>query len=229
MCWRCRSTSITGTGSAGRIRSPAPMRRVASTAMPSFWASPRSTRRRWSSTADGRRSVPTAGEVEQALGSARRTRDEVPVALAVDHGRAQITLGQDGGRVVADLLLIGFDRRHVTEVSRGENGGRTLSHVDVVRSIEEIGQFDGGRRAFEVPIRSPGDRVAAILQARDGRVLGVAVARRRRALTAAWAGASPPIVWRKKQRPPRAPRRIPRLWPWPSRPKTVRSTGRCKR
>ena len=116
------------------------------------------------------------GEVEQALGSARRTHDDVPVALAVDHGRAQITLGQDGGRVVADLLLIGFDRQHVTEVSRGENGGRTLSYVDVVRSIEEIGQFDGGRRAFEIPIRSPGDRIAAILQARDGRVLGVAVA-----------------------------------------------------
>jgi len=50
-----------------------------------------------------------------------------------------------------------------------------LSHVDVVRSIEEIGQFDGGRRAVEVPIRSSSDRVAAILQARDGRVLGVAV------------------------------------------------------
>ena len=115
-------------------------------------------------------------EVEQALASARRNRDEVPLALAVDHGRAQITLGQDGGRIAADLLLIGFDRRHVTAVSRGENGGRTLSHVDVVRSIEEIGQFDGGRRAFEVPIRSPSDRVAAILQARDGRVLGVAVA-----------------------------------------------------
>lgn len=114
-------------------------------------------------------------EVEQALGSARRNRDEVPVALAVDHGRAQIMLGQDSSRVAADLLLIGFDRRHVTAVSRGENGGRTLSHVDVVRSIEEIGQFDGGRGAFEVPIRSPTDRIAAILQARDGRILGVAV------------------------------------------------------
>jgi hypothetical protein len=71
--------------------------------------------------------------------------------------------------------LIGFDRRHVTVVSRGENGGRTLSHVDVVRSIEEIAQFAGGKTTFEVPIRSPCDRVAAILQARDGRVLGVAV------------------------------------------------------
>jgi hypothetical protein len=114
-------------------------------------------------------------EVEQALDSARRNRNEVPVALAVDHGRAQITLGQGGTGVAAELLLIGFDRRHVTAVSRGENGGRTLSHVDVVRSIEEIGHFDGGRGAFEVPIRPPGDRLAAILQARDGRVLGVAV------------------------------------------------------
>jgi hypothetical protein len=114
-------------------------------------------------------------EVEQALGSARRNREGVPMALAVDNGRARITLGPGGNGVAGNLLLIGFDRRHATAVSRGENGGRTLSHVDVVRSIEEIGQFDGERRAFDVPIRSPGDRVAAILQARDGRVLGVAV------------------------------------------------------
>jgi hypothetical protein len=115
------------------------------------------------------------GEVDRALASARRNRDEVPVALAVDHGRARITVGPGGDGIAATLLLIGFDRRHVTAVARGENGGRTLSHVDLVRNIEEIGQLDGGRRTFEVPIRSPSDRLAAILQARDGRVLGVAV------------------------------------------------------
>jgi hypothetical protein len=115
-------------------------------------------------------------EVEQALGSARRSRDDVPIALAVDHGRAQITAGPGGGAAAATLLLIGFDRRQVTAVARGENGGRILSHVDVVRSIEEIAPFDGRARAIEVPIRSPCDRVAAILQSLDGRVLGVAVA-----------------------------------------------------
>jgi hypothetical protein len=114
-------------------------------------------------------------EVERALGSARHNRDDVPIALAVDHGRAKITMGQGGDGVAATLVLVGFDRRHVTAVSRGENGGHTLSHVDVVRSIEEIGQFGGARRAFEAPIRSPSDRIAAILQARDGRVLGVTV------------------------------------------------------
>jgi hypothetical protein len=115
------------------------------------------------------------GEVEHALGSARRNREEVPVSLAVENGRAKISLGPGGDGASAALLLIGFDRRHVTAVARGENSGRTLSHVDVVRSIEEVAQIDGRARAFEVPIRASCDRVAAILQARDGRVLGVAV------------------------------------------------------
>lgn len=114
-------------------------------------------------------------EIEQALAAAQRTRQEVPIALTVDQGRAHIALGPGGDEVAATLLLIGFDRQHVTAVARGENGGRTLSHVDVVRSIDEVGQFDGRTRAFEVPIRSPCDRVAAILQAREGRILGVAV------------------------------------------------------
>src|SRR5690242_12152034 len=49
-------------------------------------------------------------EVEQALGSARRIRDGVPVEVAVDHGRVRVTLGQGGDGVAGNLLLIGFDR-----------------------------------------------------------------------------------------------------------------------
>jgi len=115
------------------------------------------------------------GEVAHALGAARRNRDEVPVALTVENGRARIALGPGGDGASAVLLLIGFDRRHVMAVKRGENGGRTLSHVDVVRSIEEVAQADAGTRDFEVPIRLPCNRVAAILQAKDGRILGATV------------------------------------------------------
>jgi hypothetical protein len=115
------------------------------------------------------------GEVEHALDAARRESAEVPVALAVDHGRAQITLGPSGQSVAGAVLLIGYDRRHVSAVARGENGGRTLAHVDVVRSVEEVAKFTGQASAIEAPIRSPSERLAAIVQAEDGRVLGVAV------------------------------------------------------
>jgi hypothetical protein len=114
-------------------------------------------------------------EVERALNTARRDSSELPVELAVDHGHAQIRVGSSGEAVSAAVLLIGFDRRHVTAVARGENSGRTLAHIDVVRHVEEVAEFDGRANMIEVPLHSPSDRVAAIVQARDGRVLGVAV------------------------------------------------------
>jgi hypothetical protein len=113
--------------------------------------------------------------VEQALGLARRSRTEIPVLLALDHGRAQVKLGTGGDVASASLLLIGFDRRHVTAVKRGENSGRTLTHIDVVRGVEEVARFAGSPGDIEVPVGWPCDRVAAVLQAADGRILGAAV------------------------------------------------------
>ena len=114
-------------------------------------------------------------EVERILESAQRDRNEVPVALAADHGRAKITLGPGGSGVSASVLLIGFDRHHVTAVARGENAGRTLAHVDVVRSLEEVARFDSRGGTIEAPLPAQCDRIAAIVQAPDGRILGVAV------------------------------------------------------
>jgi len=114
-------------------------------------------------------------DVEHALGLAQRQRRDVPVTLVLDRGRAQIALGPGADIVPAAVLLIGFDRRHVTVVKRGENGGRTLAHVDVVRGIAEIGQLDGGSVEFEAPVGWQCDRIAAVVQAADGRILGVAV------------------------------------------------------
>ena len=116
----------------------------------------------------------------QAVGSdradyARHSLKEIPVALALDHGQAQIRVGPGGAGVTASVLLIGFDRRHVSAVKGGENSGRALAHVDVVRGIGEIAQFTGNAGEIEAPIRRNCDRVAVVLQAADGRVLGVAV------------------------------------------------------
>jgi hypothetical protein len=113
-------------------------------------------------------------EIQRAL-DARHTLAEVPVALAVDRGLAQIKLGAAGDPASGAVLLIGFDRRHVSAVQRGENSGRTLAHVDVVRGIEQVAQFRGQASVIEVPIHWSCDRLAAIVQAPDGAILGVAV------------------------------------------------------
>jgi hypothetical protein len=109
--------------------------------------------------------------VERALDFARRDHANMPIALTVDRGNAQIKLSAVGDSLPASVLLIGFDRRHVDKVKGGENGGRTLAHVDVVRGVDEV----GSAKEIVAPIRWQCDRVAAIVQAKDGRILGVAV------------------------------------------------------
>jgi hypothetical protein len=114
-------------------------------------------------------------QVEHALSLARRNREEVPVALAIDYGHVRVTLGPSPQGARATVLVVGFDRRHVTEVKRGENAGRALAHIDVVRNLEEIAQSDGQDNVVEAPLGGVFDRIAAILQAEDGRIFGVAV------------------------------------------------------
>ncbi len=99
----------------------------------------------------------------------------MPVGLTVAGGHARVALGA-GDKVAGRVLLIGFDRRHTDKVGGGENDGRTLTHVDVVRGFAEIGRFDGTAATIEAKVPWSSDRVAAIVQAKDGRILGVAVA-----------------------------------------------------
>lgn len=115
-------------------------------------------------------------DVDRALDAARGGLDAVPVSLAVEHGHVRIGLGQGGGAAAATVLLVGFDRRKVSAVERGENEGRILSHVDVVRGFAEVGHFSGGATEIEVPVPWRCDRLATIVQAGDGRILGAATA-----------------------------------------------------
>ena len=116
--------------------------------------------------------------VAHALGQARRGRAVVPMTLVLDHGQARIEVGAGGGTMSASILLIGFDRRRVDTVERGENAGRTLVHADVVRGFAVVGRYTGAAGVIEAPAPWPADRISAIVQAEDGRILGAAIADR---------------------------------------------------
>jgi hypothetical protein len=116
------------------------------------------------------------GAVASALDDARRAAVAVPMTLAIDHRQARVSFAAHPIMAPAAVVLIGFDRRHVDAVRGGENDGRTLTHVDVVRGFAEIGRFTGSAGVIETPLAWRSERVAAILQAADGHILGAAVA-----------------------------------------------------
>jgi hypothetical protein len=114
--------------------------------------------------------------VEQAIDAARHTPAALSVTLTLVHDRARIAIGAAGGAAAGSVVLIGFDRRHVDAVRGGENDGRTLAHVDVVRGIAEIGRLDSKEGTIEAQIGWHADRLAVLVEAADGHILGAAVA-----------------------------------------------------
>jgi hypothetical protein len=115
--------------------------------------------------------------VEEAIGAARHMSAALPVTLTLDHdNRARVTIGVSGGAVTGRVVLVAYDRRHVDAVSGGENDGRTLAHVDVVRGVAEIGRFDGSPTNITAPVAWSADRLTVLVEGEDGHILGAAAA-----------------------------------------------------
>lgn len=135
----------------------------------------------------GRDSVYTpqlvAGGRHQAIGSDRAAVLNAIAAAGADGAATTLRLERDGagllleagaGRGAGQLLLIGFDPAHTTRVGGGENGGRTLTEANVVRSIVPAGTWQGEAVILHAPPPA-GERTALLLQADDGRVLAAAL------------------------------------------------------
>lgn len=109
-------------------------------------------------------------QAEAAIASAaRQGRTATTIALSRRGGRVSISLGAGTGS--GRVLLIGFDPEHRTAVGRGENGGRTLTESNVVRSIRPVGEWSGAPLAIDEAMPA-GQDVAVILEAPDGAILG---------------------------------------------------------
>lgn len=99
---------------------------------------------------------------------------EAPVD--VQRGPDGLTVSVGAGNGNATLLLIGYDRLHQTAVGRGENGGRTLTEANIVRSISVLAPWAGKPVRLRVPYPA-GQEFAVLLQRDDGHIVGAGVAR----------------------------------------------------
>ncbi len=108
-------------------------------------------------------------EVGSAIENARRNGRNAAAVHVTKNGE-QVSIEVGAGSGSGRILLIGFGHGHTTAIGRGENGGRTLTEANVVRSI---GQWSGA--ALRLNEHFPeGQDVAILLEAPDGRIIGAA-------------------------------------------------------
>jgi hypothetical protein len=114
-------------------------------------------------------------QVEAALARATEAPPPVSTYLAVRNGALTIDLGEGAGE--GQVWLLTFDRRHETRIKAGENAGRTLVNVNIVRHIDPVGMWNGAPATFSYPMPATGSAdsgAAVLLQAPSGAILGAA-------------------------------------------------------
>ena len=125
------------------------------------------------------------------VGSRRRSVFSAIEDAALRVKPVQVSLENvDGGRVTVDegtaphggatVWLVTYDGFIDTEVSRGENAGRSLQNYNVVREMRSLGTWEGDKMVFDVDLAkaiADGRSGCAIIvqQGRTGPILGAAM------------------------------------------------------
>jgi hypothetical protein len=72
------------------------------------------------------------------------------VTLAADAQQLSVLLQGPGKADDSELTLLSYRDRALSAIGRGENRGRTLTEVRIVRSIETLGPWDGKARSVHI-------------------------------------------------------------------------------
>jgi len=119
--------------------------------------------------------------VMQAIADARKTKPAATVLIEKLAGnRLKATVSAAAEAKGADIYLALFDRRHTTKIPRGENEGKTLTNVHVVREWKKLGQFESEKAEFSIVAASEkgekrGGAAIIVQQPRGGAILGAAI------------------------------------------------------
>jgi hypothetical protein len=94
----------------------------------------------------------------------------IQVSVTASGRDVSVKVGPGAGS--AAIWVFGFDPMRRTKVLGGENGGATLTEINVVRSITKLGEWSG--RTFQREIAPAGMKFAVIVQRPDGAIVGAA-------------------------------------------------------
>ena len=103
-------------------------------------------------------------ELDQKIAAARKDPVASPPSIALTDNAVTIGKGRapDEG---ADVWLVRYDPNVVqVPVARGENGGRTLPHKNVVHELTRLGGWTGEPKSFDLPPAPAGLKTAILVQ-----------------------------------------------------------------
>ena len=126
---------------------------------------------------DGRTAVWGANPkaLEQAL---KPARTDIPVVVERKDQSLLVRVPAPPTSDAYDVYVVGYLPKAVTVIQRGENAGRTITEVNVVRYIRKIGKSSDTPHSWEVPLDAfpkDAERVVALLQLpKNGAIIGAA-------------------------------------------------------
>ncbi|MBV8778681.1 MAG: DUF1223 domain-containing protein [Alphaproteobacteria bacterium] len=110
---------------------------------------------------------------EAVLNAVRAANPVALAAVAFAPDGHSVAIG-GGTAAAANVLLARYALSRRTEVKGGENASRALVDTNAVTALTALGVWNGQPASFPIEPPGPGEGVAVLVQAADGRILGAA-------------------------------------------------------
>jgi hypothetical protein len=112
------------------------------------------------------------------IGANSGKKPGVPVDISLRDNSLVVALGAQQQPGPCDVLLLGYLPEAVSKVTRGENAGHELHEFNIVRSVRNLGAWQGEGKTFSVPLTAlaaDATGVVVLVQQRDqGPIIGAA-------------------------------------------------------
>ncbi len=118
--------------------------------------------------------------IDSIIDQRRESRRWLPIRIERDGDNGlSVEVAAGDSNAPSDIWFIVYEKQHRTEVGAGENAGRTLTNHNVVRTLQNIGPWNGQAMQLELPQPEESTQatlgVAVLVQTRSmGLVLGAA-------------------------------------------------------